>query len=204
MRTFFCALLFVFCSAATAQQIHLTDTLRQAFKADPKLTGRLDGRISVLDHRGARFQGIKLGLSYDRKVDVGISYNWLASKNYRATSDSTSGRIRFRYIAPYIQYRYIYKHRWRISLPVQIGIGRSFLQADKQKVFKGPALLYEAAMHVDYLFLRYFNVGLGVGYRLMLVNNPHIKGGFTAPTVSFHFGIDASRLWTDFSGILAH
>lgn len=199
MRTFFLALLFACCSASLAQQIQLTDTLRQAFQAIPKLTGRLDGRISVLDGRGARFQGIKVGASFDKKIEIGLSYNWLASRNTRKVDSTTSGRIRFRYLAPYIQYRYVFRNHWRISIPVQLGIGRSFLKADNEKSHFGTTLLYEPAMHLDYLFLRYFNAGVGVGYRIMLINNPHIRGGFSAPTVSFHFGIDASRLWTDLS-----
>lgn len=188
--------------AAGAQQISLVDSLRAAFKAEPKLTGKLDGRISLLSGSPARVQGVKLGLSFMKRVEVGLSYNWLASDNYSLKTSEDAQLIKLRYFAPYIQYRYTYRNRWRISIPVQIGIGRSFLVQDPErprqtKSARGWVMMYEPAMHVDYLFLKYFNVGVGVGLRLMLVNNTSIDERFTAPTAAFHLGVDIGQLWAD-------
>ena len=80
MRTFFVLITVLCCLGSTAQQISLVDSLRDAFTHEPKITGKLDGRISLINGNRVRFQGIKAGLAFGRHVEVGLSYNWLASE----------------------------------------------------------------------------------------------------------------------------
>ena len=203
MRTFFVLISLVCCLGGSAQQISLMDSLRDAFTHDPKITGKLDGRISLINGNRVGFQGIKAGLAFGRHVELGLSYNWLSSETTSPKYADSTHFILFHYVAPYLQYRYVYKRKWRISIPVLFGIGRSHLveapggRGAKRKDY-GMVLLYEPSMHIDYLFLRYFNVCMGLGYRIMLINIPSIPSRFTAPTLAFHFGIDLGRMWADY------
>lgn len=208
MRTFLFALLFLAHCPAFGQMISLKDSLAKAFDSTPRFVAHLDGRFSLVSGRGARFQGLKLGFAFGEQLELGMGYNWLASrKRLNPLEDPFTDEIRFRYVAPYIIFRFMFREHWRISTPVQIGIGQSYLvrnyseQGPERRGF-GASIIYEPGMHVEYLFLKYFRIGAGVGYRLMLLNNKEIDYSFTAPTFSMLLGADFGKIIADVKGTL--
>lgn len=207
MRTFLFALLFLFSCPCFGQMISLRDSLAKAFDSEPRLVAHLNGRFSLVSGRGARFQGVKVGFAFGEQLELGMSYNWLASrKRLNPLEETFSDEARFRYVAPYITFRFMFREHWRISTPVQLGIGQSYLvrnfpEEGSEKRGFGASVIYEPGMRIEYLFLKYFRVGAGVGYRLMLLNNKEINYAFTAPTFSILFGADFGKIIDDLKAV---
>ncbi len=132
--------------------------------------------------------GIKAGLSFNNQLTIGIGYNWLSDRFYQnamVNGELRELRLRFRYIAPFIEYSFYRKGNWEATIPLQIGFGRSFLQSDKTKnkytTHRGSFVVYEPVMTVEYKFFNLIGVGGGLGYRIMLKNNRQIDQHFGSP-----------------------
>jgi hypothetical protein len=100
-------------------------------------------------------------------------------------SDIVEADIRMNYIAPYAEYSFYQKGPWEVSVPIQMGVGKSFLcykQAGEHIVTnRNSVVIYEPGMTFEYKILKLIGVGAGFGYRIMLRNNRTIDQQFTSP-----------------------
>lgn len=200
MRTFALIPLFllsVFCAKAQDDNLpSLTDSIRIAFSQEPRLIARFSTHNAFVTGRPIRTYGAKIGVSYSDRIVVGIGYNWLrhGESVIREVAQTEEVReLRMDYLNAYFEYSFVYRKHWQIIIPVSFGIGRNreFLAGTDTREFvnSGTVLLYEPAMIAEYHFLRYFGIGAGVGYRLMLLSNRAIPEQFTAPTWQLRFRI---------------
>jgi hypothetical protein len=171
-----------------SQAINLSDSLYRVLRHKPSFTAKLDSRNSLISGNKVSTLGIKAGLSFNNQLTIGIGYNWLSDKFYHTAlvnGELRELRLRFRYIAPFIEYTFYRKGNWEATIPLQIGIGRSFLQSDKVKnkymTHRGSFVVYEPVMTVEYKFFNLIGVGGGLGYRIMLKNNRQIDQHFGSP-----------------------
>jgi hypothetical protein len=58
-------------------------------------------------------------------------------------------------------------------------------------------LSYEPAMAVEYRLFKYLGLGVGVGYRLMIVNNEPTNYQFTSPVYLLKVRILFSKIYKD-------
>lgn len=188
MRPFLISLFALLTHTLHAQQVNLSDSLRNVFCSEPAFTARFDTRNSFVSGSSARIMGIKAGFSWKKTISIGLGYNWLASKHFsdiEIDSLPVTSRLKFRYISPYIEYVFYRNGPWEASVPVQLGMGSSFLKSENDGSDKihsrGGVLLYEPAMTIEYKVLNLLGFSVGAGYRLMLVNNREIAERFTAP-----------------------
>ncbi|MFN3917306.1 MAG: hypothetical protein ACK4K0_06150 [Flavobacteriales bacterium] len=182
----------------------LTDSIRYAFQNKPKPVLKLDTRNSFVTNFPAQVRGIKAGLRYGKTVRLGLGYCWLDYKKETAYTtlniDTTWTGVKLyqHYGVAYFEYIFYKRKNWTAIIPVQLGIGASGYKNEdkKNKAYygRGIMMVYEPAMIADYTFLKYFSVGAGVGYRLMLIPNRQIPEKFTAPVYFLRFNFDVGLL----------
>lgn len=186
-------LLFVLClSAAKAQHL---DSIRNSFKQEPSFYINLVSHNSFIGGRLASVTGLKVGLSYGQLVKVGVGLFGLTNPYFRKiivrTPDglrdtAVSSELKFGYFSVFVDYTIYQKRRWMFSVPLQVGFGGSSYQYFKKDeglitLNSGGILLFEPAVVGHYKITRWFGVGLGAGFRLMLVPNYKLKENFTSP-----------------------
>ncbi len=187
---------------AWGQTINLSDSLRQVFRNKPTPSAKLDSRNSFISGRNARVHGIKAGLSFGKKLTLGIGYNWIAKgirQEMPPNSPVVTGDVQLRYIAPFIEYSFFKKGNWEAVVPVQLGVGRSFIQysylGSKHRIHQNSVVLYEPGMNLEYKIINLIGVGAGVGYRIMLKNNKEIDRSFTSPVYVLRFRLIFDELF---------
>ncbi len=181
------------------------DSIPDYLTEPPALIVKLDIRGSFISNENVRFMGVKLGLEHTGKVQYGIGYSFLYGPPEHEVQVEGVGtvntRLRFGYVTPYFDFAFYQKNNWELRIPVQFGIGSGSVVYDDAdgrtvKLRGSTVFLYEPCMTVQYRFLKYFAVGGGWGYRLVLHSGP-LSEGLTAPIYTFGLRVFFSDLWRD-------
>lgn len=196
---FACAL---FALSGQAQTISLSDSLSHVFREKVFPSAKLDSRNSLVSGRSARINGVKVGVSFGKKMGLGLGYNWMEkgiTQYVKVNGEEKKTEVRLGYIASYVEYSFYKKGSWEAVVPVQLGFGKSHLHYNspwgKQKLHSGNVMLYEPGMNVEYKILNLIGVGAGVGYRIMLMNNRGIDQRFTSPVYVLRFRVIFDELY---------
>jgi hypothetical protein len=173
---------------AASQPVNLADSLQTIFADAPVFTARLDNRNTFIDGKSAAAFGIKAGLTWRKSLTMGLGYHWLrdgTSLKVPSGDTTLTRNVRMRYIALFTEYTFFRRGAWEATVPVQIGLGSSFLTSDGSDTpvagSRATICMYEPAMLIEYKVLNLIGLGGGLGYRLMLAGNRNIDLRFTAP-----------------------
>jgi hypothetical protein len=172
----------------------------QPERRKPSLIITLDGRFSFIRDQKVDIQGIKLGLGW-RKWRAGIGfYGLLKPQEYTSTvtrrirgqlvTQTFSAKLSLWYGALFAEYVLVHSDRWEISLPIQIGYGRTQIRAflpngteftgnngsNTQDIF-----LIEPSLTGYYKILSWIGPGVGIGYRQTLYAEDRINKNFNNP-----------------------
>lgn len=174
------------------------DSIRVSFKHQPRIDVRADARTSFITAKPARIFGVKLGLNFNDKVQVGVGYNWLISDIRKDRKVLINGellridsRLVLRYVSPYIEYTYYKSPKLELSIPVMFGFGFSRYTAansfykfvpDTDKRF---VMFYEPYSVGLYKPIPWVGLGFGVGYRLLFFGNNSISENLNSPIYVF-------------------
>ena len=176
----------------------LFEPIKYSLTQKPKIYVNYDTRNSFVSNFHAKVKGVKLGLTYNNQLTLAIGYNWMPSKFNRQTPNGDSSLLKLRYVSPFLEYSFLEKNNFTVTIPIHLGFGWSLLEDKyKQQYNKGFVLLYEPAMTVSYRFLRYFSVGCGIGFRVLLVDNRKIEDNFNAPTYTVKATILVGTIYED-------
>ena len=183
---------------------------KESFATKPKLDIKFDSRHSFITNTSARFWGIKAGANFNETFAIGLGFNYLYSKvlfSYGGiTVNSFTGtdvdlRLKYYYFSPYIEYFFYRNKKWQMSIPVQIGIGKSYYlnvaNNKKERQFSSFMLSYEPAITVDYKIIPYIGIGAGVVYRLMMASSSVTSLQFNAPMYIFKLKIYFKQIGED-------
>lgn len=182
-------ILFLFLNSLSAQFL---DSIKTSFNQKPSVDFKIDARNSFITNSLARIRGVKLGLNYGNRMRIGIGYNWLINsitreegqKRINGVSIPYYSKLSFQYISPYIEYTFYQSKKWRISIPVLIGAGGARYRLDFPVTTKSRmqfVTLYEPYMTAEYKLFKYFSIGFGTGYRLILTGTNDIRKDLTSP-----------------------
>ena len=175
----------MFCSYQLgAQTISLSDTLKKSFHCRPAITGKWDTQNSFITGKSIQIQSLKAGVELGESLTLGLGYHWINSRNFQdyvLDGFKDSSPIRMRYVSVFGEYVFYKKKNWVGVIPVQVGVGSSYLESNKDKLFKNRVVLYEPSISIEYKWSPWFAVGAGYGYRIMLKNNREIDQNFYAP-----------------------
>jgi len=179
------------CSGALhAQHIELRDSLIGIFKTTPKMNAKFDSWNGFITGKPVTTYSIKAGWVYADRFSVGLGYHFIRTGiRDIAFNDGVEviSRIRARYFAPYVEYVFYKRRNWSYTLPIQFGIGYSFVLNDGVKLDRNLIVSYEPALAFEYRIKNLFAVGAGYGYRIMLKNNKAIDQQFTYPLYVLRF-----------------
>ena len=183
-------LLRIFCllssitTSAFSQTVSLTDSLKKHFHSKPYFTGKWDTQNSFITGNSIQIQSIKGGLVFNQNVTVGVGFHWINSRNFQEyvlNGFRDSSPIRMKYFSVFAEYVFFKKNNWVGVIPIQIGVGKSYLRNGDDEIFKRLVCLYEPCLSIEYKFSPWLAIGGGYGYRIMLKNNRLIDQNFYAP-----------------------
>ena len=190
------------------------EEIHESMDTKPKIIFKFDTRKSFIDNSNVTVFGWKLGVEFDKRIRIGGGYNGLTAKHspnldkvYYAENGVDTlnvGILNFSYMCYFIDYVLIRKPKWEISYPIQIGIGASHYRYTDElsgliERDKGSVLLIETAITGHYKLTKWFGIGAGVGYRLMLQNNKGLDQKFNSPIYVFKFKLFLAPVIASFS-----
>ncbi len=198
MRTFFLylltTLLFSFVTLRTEAQ--LFDSIQNAFTYQPKPLAKLEARNAFVTSSYAKMKSVKIGVNYHNKVRLGIGYTWMKS-DYFVTHQADSSELKFGYGLGFFEYAFFQSKHWNLEIPAQLGIGRVAYKSEDQLRAHQWVPVWEPAMTMEYLFLKYFGVGFGAGYRVVFKSKSPISEQFTSPIYIFKFKVNFGDIYQD-------
>lgn len=203
MRTLF--LLLAWCTAVCARP-QLLDSIALFTQESPRPIIRLDMKGSFVSNHNVRMMGVKVGLQHARRFQYGVGYSFLftpvVQDRYVHGLGTRSSRLRMGYFNAYVDYAFYQRGPWEVRIPVQLGVGSgSVIYRDamdrKQKLFRSGLIVYEPCMTVQYRFLKYFGVGAGWGYRLVIRTRHSLDERLTAPIYTFGLRIFFEEIYRD-------
>lgn len=206
MRTII--LVLALCAGFPART-QLLDSIALFAREAPRPIIRLDMKGSFVSNHSARMVGVKLGLEHARRFQYGAGYSFLFSAVERERLvdglGMTNTRLRLGYLNAYVDYAFYQRGPWEVRIPVQIGVGRaSVVYRDThdraQVLFRSGVIIYEPCMTVQYRFLRYFGVGAGWGYRLVMRTRHSLDERLTAPIYTLGLRIFFEEIYRDMKG----
>lgn len=190
------------------------DELHTSMDKKPKIIFKFDTRKSFIDNSNVTVFGWKLGVEFDKRIRIGGGFNNL-TENHSPNLDKVyfaengidtlgTGVLNFSYICYFVDYVLLRKPKWEISYPIQIGIGSSHYRYTDElsgtiERNKGSIMLVETAITGHYKLTKWFGIGAGVGYRLMLQNNKGLDSKFNSPIYIFKFKLFLAGIIQSFS-----
>ena len=177
-------IIFLIISFTTKGQF--LDTFKVFLKSRPSIDARLESRYSFLNNSPTKVSGVRLGLSFRRKLRVGIGYSWLDTdvKDAKLITDAfgnlryTNEYLKFGYVCYYADFVFHKTKRWQLSVPIQVGTGMYWTQYnDGLKTIKSKQrllLFYEPGITVQFKATRWCGLGLDVCARLALRNTKYV------------------------------
>lgn len=175
----------------------LFDTIAASFQHKPKFEFKFDTRNSFITTQRAKIFGVKMGFEYNETVKLGIGYNQLNSTISKKKVilhgfqefDTVQATLKFVYVSPYFEYVFHRNRKWEHTIPIQLGFGNSWYEYrdNGRKIRENyrPIILYEPAMTTQYKIVPWFGIGVGIGYRILLLNNKSINENFNSPIYVF-------------------
>ncbi|HTL81586.1 MAG TPA: hypothetical protein VL651_07770 [Bacteroidia bacterium] len=193
-----CVLLFLLFTGVNVHAQWL-DTLRNDLHGSKWPTACFDSRNSFISNRRAHIWGVKAGVEFNSRLEMGLGYNFhdqhltkdFTYLNPYGNPETVVGALHLAYVSVYAKYVYYKTEKWKFSImPVQLGFGRSSYvyptERGNVKTDRSGIVTFEPGISVSYKIFWWFGVGGDFGYRYMLVNNPAITENFNSPIYTFY------------------
>lgn len=190
-------LVLIFSFWLVSSNAQLFDSIQDCFKYKPKPLFKMDARNAFVTSSFVKVKGVKLGVSFNKKVRVGVGYSWMKT-DYFVVDNLDSTNLRFAYGNFFFEYAFYKSKHWQLEIPLQLGLGKiTYKDLEKNILEQQWVPIWEPAMTFEYLFLKYFGFGAGVGYRLVFKSKSPISEQFTSPIYIFRFKIYFDQLYKD-------
>lgn len=186
----------------------IEEEFTSALNEDGKTFLRFDAKNSFIANSQVKLWGVQLGYNHNNVVKYGLGFHSLISTINRdfytktnGLTDTITSRLNFAYFSLFGEYVFYNTKRWEGSLPIQIGFGGTNFAGnlnDSTYLFHEKFVMhYEAALTGHYRFLRYFALGGGIGYRIMIIDNKNLNMQLTNPIYIIKFKFFLGDLFKD-------
>lgn len=177
-------ILFILISFSVKSQF--LDTFKVFLRSKPSIDARLESRYSFLNNTATKVSGVRLGLSFRRKLRVGIGYSWLDAEvkdkkfitDINGNARYTDNYFKFGYICYYADFVFHKTKRWQLSIPIQVGTGMYWTQySNGSQIIKSKKrllLFYEPGITIQFKITKWLGLGLDVCGRLALRNTQYV------------------------------
>lgn len=202
-------LLAMFLAGAFAVQAQLLDSLQAMLKKKKHIDLRLESRNSFIANDRALISGVRVGVACERKLKFGLGVSWLSSNiteeqtiiNDLNKTDIVKSYLKLAYICLYADFVFHKTKRWQLSIPIQTGMGASWLQRNMAYNLstsgKNFLLLYEPGISTQFKIFKWFGLGVDIGYRFTLKNDAFVGNRLNSPTYAFKLQFWADELFYD-------
>jgi len=189
------AFIAILCLSLTGKAQFL-DTFKVFLRSKPGIDARLESRYSFFSNVATQVSGVRLGLSFRRKLRVGIGYSWLngnVSDKIKKLSPTGSplllnNYLKFGYLCYYADFVFYKNKRWQLSVPIQVGTGLAWFQyydnGQTVKSNKHFLLIYEPGISIQFKAFKWCGLGLDIGYRFALKNTHNVGDKLNSLTVA--------------------
>ena len=131
-------IVFIHCTLVTQSQPAF-DTIKSCLKQKPHPFIKLDSRNSFISNSRAKITGCKLGLDYANRLQFGVGFNLLRPSpdyfdqkidyiNSAGLATSAKGSLKLWYLSAHTEYAYYKTPKWRLSILLQLGGGKTYYQ----------------------------------------------------------------------------
>ena len=173
----------------------MLDTIRESFHSKPKLFFQIDAYNSFVSSEPANTFGFRAGLEFNKRVRITLGYYNLTSDIVKpklitgvfAIGDTTlNAKLDMSYVTGSFEYIFYNKDPWQFSVPFNIGAGKSYFwyyknaAGDRGRIDEKTIMLTILSVGAQYKVLKWFGVGAGLGYRVMLKDNSNIDENFNS------------------------
>lgn len=185
----------------------LLDSIQSTFQKKMGIDFNIETRHSFLLNDTVKFRGIKAGISFGKKLKLGLSFNWLKSNIYNTVAyfynsekDTAHGYFKIAYFAIYTEILYHKTKRWAFKTPLQIGYGHSWMQQQnklsfKHQSFKKPMIIYEPTVSVQFKILKWFGIAGNIGYRFVWHKEENILSHLNGPIYVLNINLMIEQLF---------
>ncbi len=186
----------------------IEEEFSNALDEDGRTFLRFDTKSSFIANSQVKLWGVQLGFDHNNVVKYGLGFHNLSSTikqdfyvNTNGVTDTITTQLNFAYFSLFGEYVFYDTKRWEGSLPIQIGFGGTNFAGslnDSTYLFHEKFVMhYEASLTGHYRFLRYFAIGAGVGYRIMIINNKNLNMQLTNPLYTIKLKLFLGDLFKD-------
>jgi len=176
-------------------QAQVFDTIRASFHSKPKAYFQIDAYNSFVSSEPANTFGLRAGLEFNKRVRITLGYYNLTSDIVKpklitgvfANGDTTlNAKLDMSYFTGSFEYIFYNKDPWQFSVPLNIGAGKSYFwyyknaAGDRGRIDEKLVMLTIFSVGAQYKILKWFGVGSGLGYRVMLKDNSNIDENFNS------------------------
>ena len=120
--------------------------------------------------------------------EIGIGYSWISS-DFQPLYNGDTVNFKMNNVAVFIEYNFYHTDKIYADISVNLGISKLSYKKENQLLANTFALFYEPAMTLEYRFLRFFGIGMGAGYRLVLFDHKQINEKLSSPIYIFRFKV---------------
>ena len=176
------------------------DSIYDVIKQKRSFNINLELRFSFINNQLTTVNGLRGGISFNRKLRIGGGISWLNSDVF---IDNDKQYLKFVYLCLYSDIVFYKTKRWQLSVPIQIGMGSSWFQKETQFSFSNKdskyfLLLYEPGITTQFKVFKWLGFGTDVAYRFTLKNEKNIGENLNSPTYSFKILTWIDQLYYDF------
>lgn len=206
-------LLFIFfllLTSITVKAQPALDTIKYCLNQKPHRFAALDSRNSFIDNSIVNIFGAKAGLRFNKKLSFSIGYYQLYNPPKSFSEDvhyiNSLGSqyiirkgLKMYYFSANIEYAFYETKHWQLSMPLQIGIGKTFYQYTaeniKHRTDENLNFIYEPTIAVDYKIVKWVGLSADFGYRFMIKDTGRLNKQFTSPICTFGIAIYYSEIF---------
>lgn len=167
----------------------LLDTLRDFLNSKYSVDVRLESRNSIISNELTSIRGVRIGLTFKRKLRIGTGLSWLKTDghswlktnvtkdfsvlNEDGTTSVIKKYLKFVYVCHYLDFVFYKTQHWQLSVPIQLGTGYVWFQENKiysfgNKETKYFLAFYEPGITLQYKVFKWLGAGADVTYRFAL------------------------------------
>ena len=127
----------LFLTICFSLQAQIKDSVQQALQVKPKVVFGINSRFSQIAGNPSKTIKIFTGLDYDKKVRFELAYNYMPAASvdfiYPNKKDTIRRTNKLGYLGFQTEYTFYRKKNWKLSVPIQIGIGNNLRTEQKNQ-----------------------------------------------------------------------
>ena len=191
--------MFLICLVSFSVKAQI-DSIKPSLKTKPIIGLKMETKNFISENKLFRLQELKPYFEYNNLIRFGLGYCWLNKDLYVANK---SDLLKLNALTFFGAYLINFNYNWSAEIPIDFGFGRikSISTSSSNSIIlenKGNYSFYEPSFILEYKGFKYFNIGLGTGFRLSINDNSVYQTNLTSQTLIFRFNLKFVEIYNYF------